>query len=147
MKNEVTSATLADIAEKMKGIDIAILSTHTDNGEIASQPMSNNGDVTYDGTSYFFTTEDARCVRDIGRDAKVALGYSTEPGFFSGGTYVSVEGRAELIRDKAAFRQHWTPDLDHWFEQGADTPGLVLIKVTAKRINYWEDGDEGQAAL
>ena len=147
MKNEVKSAKLADIAEKMKGIDIAILLTHTDNGEIASRPMSNNGDVTYDGTSYFFTTENARCVKDIGRDAKVALGYSTEPGFFSGGTYVSVEGRAELIRDKAAFKQHWTADLDHWFEQGVDTPGLVLIKVIAKRVNYWEDGEERQAML
>jgi Pyridoxamine 5'-phosphate oxidase like len=72
MKNDVKSATLADIAEKMKGIDIAILSTHTDNGEIARRPMSNNGDVTYNGTSYFFTTEDARCVKDIGRDPKVA---------------------------------------------------------------------------
>ena len=147
MKNDVKISKLADVAEKMKGIDIAILSTHTDNGEIASRPMSNNGDVTYNGTSYFFTTEDARCVRDIERDAKVALGYSTEPGFFSGGTYVSVEGRAELIRDKTAFRQHWMPDLDRWFEQGADTLGLVLIKVTAKRINYWEDGEEGQAVL
>lgn len=147
MKNEVKLAKLADVAEKMKGIDIAILSTHTDDGEIASRPMSNNGDVTYNGTSYFFTTEDARCVRDIELDAKVALGYSTEPGFFSGGTYISVEGRAELIRDKTAFRRHWTPDLDRWFEQGADTPGLVLIKVTAKRVNYWEDGEEGQAVL
>lgn len=147
MKNEVKITKLADIAEKMKGIDIAILSTHTEDGEIASRPMSNNGDVTYDGTSYFFTTEDTRCVSDIGRNAKVSLGYSTEPGFFSGGTYVSVEGRAELIRDKAAFRQHWNSDLDRWFEQGVDTPNLVLIKVVAKRVNYWEDGEEGQAVL
>ena len=147
MRNKVKTANLADVAEKMKGIDIAILSTHTENGEIASRPMSNNGDVTYDGTSYFFTTEDARCVSDIERDAKVALGYSIGPGVFSGGTYVSVEGRAELIRDKAAFNRHWTSDLDTWFEQGEDTPDLVLIKVTAKRVNYWEDGEEGQAVL
>lgn len=32
----------------MKGIDIAILSTHTENGEIANRPMSNNGDVAYE---------------------------------------------------------------------------------------------------
>lgn len=35
--------TLADIAQDMAGIDIAILSTHTENGEIANRPMSNNG--------------------------------------------------------------------------------------------------------
>lgn len=47
--------TLADIAQDMAGIDIAILSTHTENGEIANRPMSNNGDVAYDGTSYYFS--------------------------------------------------------------------------------------------
>ena len=54
--------TLADIAQDMAGIDIAILSTHSDGGEIANRPMSNNGDVNYDGTSYYFTNENARAV-------------------------------------------------------------------------------------
>src|ERR1700753_1905024 len=101
---------LADIAKEMAGIDIAILSTHTESGEIANRPMSNNGDVTYDGTSYYFTYEQAPAVSDIGRDTKVALGFSSEAGLFSKGIYVAVEGTAELIRDKAAFKQHWTSD-------------------------------------
>ena len=45
-----------------------------------------------------------------------------------------MEGRAELIRDRATFQQHWRPDLDKWFEKGVDTPGLVLLKVRATRI-------------
>jgi general stress protein 26 len=53
---------LADIAKEMACIDIAILSTHTEGGEIANRPMSNNGDVSYDGTSYYFTYEQARAV-------------------------------------------------------------------------------------
>ena len=71
----MTSKTLADIAEEMAGIDIAILSTHTENGEIANRPMSNNGDVTYDGTSYYFTFEQARAVADIQRNPKVPSGF------------------------------------------------------------------------
>jgi general stress protein 26 len=47
--------TLSDIAEKMRDIDIAMLSTHTDGGIIASRPMSNNRDVEFDGDSYYFT--------------------------------------------------------------------------------------------
>jgi general stress protein 26 len=129
--------TLKDIADKMKGIDVAILSTHTAGGEIAARPMSNNGDVDYDGDSYFFTNENALCVPDIARNAKVGLGYSTEPGLFSSGVYISVEGDAELVRDKAQFRAHWNSDLDEWFAQGVDTPGLVLIKVHANRIKCW----------
>lgn len=76
---------LADIAKEMAGIDIAILSTHAQNGEIANRPMSNNGDVTYDGTSYYFTYEQARAVSDIQRNPKVALGFSSESGLFQKG--------------------------------------------------------------
>ncbi len=64
--------------------------------------------------------------------------------FFSDAIYVAVEGSAELIRDKAAFKQHWTSDLDRWFDKGVDTPGIVLIKVKARRITYWDGEDEGE---
>jgi general stress protein 26 len=141
--------TLADIAQDMAGFDIAILSTHTENGEIANRPMSNNGDVAYDGTSYYFSYEQARAISDIERDPKVALGFSSEAGLFSEGIYVAVEGTAELIRDKAAFQQHWTSDLDNWFvfDKGVDTPGIVLIQVKAKRVTYWKGRDEGEVKL
>jgi general stress protein 26 len=143
----MSKKSLSDIAEQMAGIDIAILSTHTEGGEIANRPMSNNGDVTYDGTSYYFTYEQARAVSDIQRDPKVALGFSSEAGIFSEGIYVAVEGTAELIREKAAFQQHWTSDLDKWFENGVDTPGIVLIKVRAKRVTYWKGREEGELEL
>jgi general stress protein 26 len=56
--------------------------------------------------------------------------------------YIAVDGSAELIRDKAAFAQPWTADLDEWFERGIDTPGLVLLKVQATRIKAWERNEE-----
>lgn len=140
--------TLEDIAKKMSGIDIAILSTHTEGGQIANRPMSNNGDVTYDGNSYYFTTDDTLMVRDISRNPNVSLGFTGKARIFSpGGLYITVEGKAELIRDKEAFKAHWSPDLDAWFEQGAETPGLVLIKVHASRIKYWDGRDEGEVKL
>ena len=75
--------TLHHVADEMQGIDIAILSTHDGSGRIACRPMSNNGDVKYDGTSYFFSYEQASCVSDIDRDPNVALGYSSS-GLISG---------------------------------------------------------------
>jgi general stress protein 26 len=143
----MTRKSLADIAKEMAGIDIAILSTHTESGEIANRPMSNNGDVAYDGTSYYFTYERTRAVSDIQRNPKVALGFSSESGIFSDGIYVAVEGTAELIRDKAVFQQHWTSDLDKWFDNGVNTPGIVLIKVKATRATYWKGREEDQIDL
>jgi general stress protein 26 len=109
--------------------------------------MSNNGDVSYNGTSYYFTYEQARAVADIQRNPKVALGFSSKGGIFSDGIYVAVEGTAELIRDKAAFQQHWTSDLDNWFEKGVNTLGIVLIKVKATRATYWKGREEGEVGL
>lgn len=138
--------TLKDISEKMSGIDVAILSTHGQGEEIANRPMSNNGDVEYNGTSYFLY-DGAQCVSDIERNPKVALGYSTEGGIFTGAVYIAVEGPAELIRDKAVLAQHWTSDLDKWFDKGIDTPGLVLLKVRATRVKLWERHNEQELVL
>ena len=133
---------LAEIAEKMRDIDVAMLSTHADGGAIAGRPMSNNQDVDYDGSSYYFTWEKAEVVAEIERDANVSLAFKGDDGF-----WVAVEGKAEIIRDKAAFEEHWNEDIDEWFEQGTDTPGLAMIKVEATRAHYWDGEDEGEVTL
>lgn len=133
----MSDKSLSDVAEKMRDMDIAMLSTHTEGGAIAGRPMSNNGDVEYNGDSYYFTWEQSRMVADIERNNQVSLAFQGKKTFM-----VAVEGEAELIRDRQAFEAHWTPDLDQWFEDGIDTEGVVMIKVRATRARYW-DGEEG----
>lgn len=144
----MSEMTLADLSEKMSDIDFAMLVTKSSQGELASRPMSNNGDVKYEGTSYFFAYAETRTVSDISADPKVALTMQGSKGLFgSPPLFLAIEGHAELIRDKAAFAEHWDSDLDYWFEQGIDTPGIVLIKVGAKRIHYWNGKDEGDIVV
>ena len=134
----MASRSLSDLAQKMRNIDIAMLSTHTRSGDIASRPMSNNGEVEYDGTSYYFTFEEAHSVQDISGNAKVGLSFQT------GGFQVSVEGTATLVREKAPMKEHWSPDLDRWFEHGIDTPNIVMIQVDATRVHYWDGEEDGE---
>ena len=142
------SMSLSDLSEKMKDIDFAMLFTRAESGAMAGRPMSNNGDVDYDGDSYFFTFEQSHTVEDIRRDPTVALSFAGSKGLLGKPPlFISVEGKADLIEDKAAFAQHWTKDLDRWFEQGVDTPGVVLIKVRASRLHYWEGDDDGELRL
>jgi general stress protein 26 len=144
----VSQLTLSDLSDKMREIDFAMLSTHTESGEIAGRPMSNNGDVAYEGDSYFFSDEATRTVDDIKRDPKVALSFQGSKGLLGKPPiFIAVEGRAELIRDKQVFQEHWTKDLEIWFKDGVDTPGLVLIKVHANRIHYWQGEDEGELKI
>ncbi|MDV6376003.1 pyridoxamine 5'-phosphate oxidase family protein [Deinococcus arenicola] len=133
---------LADLSKQMAAIDIAMLSTHTKSGEIAGRPMSNNGEVDYDGTSYYFTYEDANTVGEIEADPKVSLAFMGQKGFS-----VAVEGKAKLSRDKAEMKEHWSKDLDKWFKDGIDTPDIVMIQVDATRVHYWDGEDGGEIKL
>ena len=140
--------TLTDISEKMRDIDFAVLSTRTDGGAIAGRPMSNNRQVDYGGDSYFFTLDSTRAVEDIRREENVGLTYQAKSGMLNMKPFfITVEGRAELIQDKSRFEEHWTKDLDAWFEDGVDTPGLTLVKVRAQRLHYWDGYDEGEISL
>lgn len=140
--------TLEQISEKMRDIDFTMLSTRTEGDAIAGRPMSNNREVDFDGDSYFFTCDDTRTVADIGRDPRVGLGFQSKSGMLGlKPFFLTVEGRASLIRDKAAFADHWTKDLGMWFKDGIETPGLVLIKVEAQRLHYWDGGEEGELDL
>ena len=139
---------LQEISERMRDIDFAVLSTRTEGGAIAGRPMSNNREVEYDGDSYFFACDDASAVADIGRDPNVALAYQAKSGLLHmKPLFMTVEGKASLIKDKGAFAEHWSKDLEAWFKQGIDTPGLTLIKVHAERLHYWDGYDQGEVKL
>lgn len=131
--------TLSELSDTMRQIDIAMLSTHAEDGSIASRPMSNNGQVEYQGDSYYFAMQDTHTVGEIRRNPKVALTFQGARAFS-----IAVEGQAEIIQDKAQFREHWSPDLDKWFPQGIDTAGLAMIKVRATRIHYWNGTESGE---
>ena len=144
----MSDKTLAALAEKMRDIDFAMLATHSDGGAIAQRPMSNNRDVDYDGDSFYFTSDDTLMVQDIARDPQVGLSFQGKAGMLGMRPFfVAIEGQAELIRDKSQFEEHWTKDLDAWFKEGIDTPGLVLVKVHAQRLHYWDGYDEGEIDL
>ena len=146
-ENTPGTKTLADIAEAMRDIDFTMLSTRAQNGAIAARPMSNNRDVEYDGDSYFFSDETTHTISDIERDAQVGLSLQGKGGLFGKPPlFIAVEGRAELIRGTEAFAAHWTKDLEYWWD-GPETPGLVLIKVHAQRIDYWDGKVEGEIVV
>lgn len=136
---------MQELASKMRGIDLTMLTTHTDDGHLASRPMSNNGDVDYDGTSYFFTWDQARMVADIKRDPKVAL--ELQGGAERGFLIVQVQGTADLVTTRGDMQEHWDPELSRWFEEGLDTPGLVMIRVKAERVAYWSTEGDGLITL
>lgn len=99
--------------------------------------MSNNRGVDYNGTSHCFALSDTHTVADIERHLQIDLGFQDEDWF-----YVAVEGRARLIRDKAHYETQWSKELENWFQDGIDPPGLVMIRVDTERLHWWDKGEE-----
>ena len=140
--------TMSELSKKMRDIDFAMLFTKSEGGEVAGRPMSNNGEVEYQGDSFFFAYDSTRSAQDIGRDPKVGLSYQGTGSLLGKPPiFIAIEGDASLIRDRQAFASRWSEDLDRWFPEGTDTQGLVMIKISATRIHYWDGADEGELAM
>lgn len=139
---------ITDISKDMRHIDFAMLFTQSEEDQLAGRPMSNNGEVDYDRDSYFFAYDNARSVQPIAKNSNVSLSYQGKSGLLGKPPiFISVTGKAELIRDKFQFEEHWSEGLDHWFKEGIDTIGLIMIKVHAIRVHYWDGYEDGDITL
>ncbi|MEO8314078.1 MAG: pyridoxamine 5'-phosphate oxidase family protein [Pseudomonadota bacterium] len=143
----MTNLTLADISRELRSVDTAMLMTCTEGGRISGRPMKNSQDGEYDGDSYYFAWGYSRVIGDLEQHPHVALSFQTNPRSQGNPLRINVEGRAEVIRDRNEIHEHWSHRLDHWFDRGPDTPGLVMIKVHAQRVHYWNGGCEGEILL
>ena len=94
---------MAALARKMRGMDFCMLATVSSYGRLASRPMSNNGEVEYNGTSYFFTWANARMTRDIEDNKHVMLNFKSDKGFL----FVAVQGEARVLHDRRVMAEHW----------------------------------------
>lgn len=139
----MTTLTLKDISAAMRSIDVCMLATFAGE-EMVSRPMSNNRDVDYAGDSYFFANGDCSAARAISENPQVNLAFSHEPALLGKPFYLSVTGHARLVRDRAEMEKHWVKDVEVWFKQGLDTPGLVMIHVKAVKLHYWHGGSQGK---
>lgn len=131
----------ATVVQIMKRMDICFMATK-DGDKLCSRPMSNNAQVDWDGDNWFFTDGGTRKVRQLEADPTVMLDFSGDKD------WVSLRGTAQLHRDdRALFEEHWSSDIDQWFPKGIDTPGLVLIQVTAEEAELFGASGEGVVTL
>lgn len=132
---------LGKLREIVKAVDICMLTTVDERGDLHSRPMSNNRDVEFDGDLWFFTYGSSHKVEEVNRISKVNTSFADVDNQL----YVSLSGRAEVVRDRAKIEELWKPQLKAWFPEGVDTPDIALLKVTVERAEYW-DGSQSWVA-
>ena len=129
---------LRAIAERMRDLDICMLTTR-DGDAVATRPMSNNGQVEFDGDTWFFAERDSAKVRQIEAEPAVGHRATSRP---SAGPGSSMEAEAEIVDDDGEKRERWFEDLRRWFPDGPDADTVVLIRARATRVRAWgADGD------
>ena len=138
-------ASLKSIAKLMRKLDLCMFTTITARGLTASRPMSTNGDVQYNGKSIFFTEGKSHIAKEIAKNKHVGLSFIGIGARKK--TFVSVSGNAKLIKDREKMREHWSKEIESWFDNGIDTPGITMIEVDAKHIKYWSGREQGEFAL
>ncbi|CUS05535.1 Pyridoxamine 5'-phosphate oxidase-related FMN-binding protein [Candidatus Promineifilum breve] len=121
------------LAELIKDIDIAMLTTVDEDGTLRSRPMSTQ-EVEFDGDLWFLTSDDTAKVGEISRENRVNVSYAK----LDKQRFVSVSGTAEIVNDKAKIEELWSPIYKAYFPKGLDDPSLRLLKIHAEKAEYWE---------
>ena len=94
----------------IKDVKFAMLTTIAEDGTLRSRPMATQKEE-FNGDLWFFTRADSDKVHQAEHDNHVNVAYSNPDDQ----QYVSVNGRAELVRDKAKIEELWNPIYKAWF--------------------------------
>jgi general stress protein 26 len=130
MTNEKNISLLKEMIEEVR---ICMFTTLSDKDEFSSRPMA-TAKVEDDGSIWFFTNEYSLKTSEISKENQVTLGYSNP----SSNTYVSVNGKAELVDDQSKKEAYFSAPIKAWFPDGLEDPRLILIKVEPISAEYWD---------
>ncbi len=120
------------VSTAMAKIDFCMMQTVGEHG-VNTRPMSNNGEVQYDGDNWFFARRDSTKIGEIQNDHRVHLTFADNEN----ANFISVWGSGEIVDDVDLKKQLWQKSLERWFENGPEDPEVALIKVSANRIQTW----------
>lgn len=129
-------AQVAELAAKITSVRFAMFTTIDQHGHLTSQPMTNQ-ELDADGALWFYTSTTTDLWENIGARSKVNLSFA-EP---ADSLFVSISGTAERIVDRERIRALWNPMVAAWFPRGVDDPHLVLVRVAARTVQFWDSND------
>jgi general stress protein 26 len=107
--------------------------TTMDGELLRARPMRGHADPLNDAV-WFFTRASAPKVDEIEDGQQVGLAYA-DP---TQEEYVSISGRADLVRDRQKIGQLWNAFAAAWLPEGPDDPDVALIRVSAEQGEFWD---------
>jgi general stress protein 26 len=124
---------ITKIAEMIKDIRIAMLSTVTPEGTIHSRPMATQ-EAEFQGELLFLTRQESNKADEIAHDSRVTLNYVDSKNY----RFVTLSGHAALSKDRVTIHELWNPLYKAWFPNGENDPQITVIRVNVDQAEYWE---------
>jgi len=119
------------VRKLVSGFDTAMLVTSALTGGLHSRPLS-IAKMSDDDTLYFATSIDSEKVLEIERNSSVNIVLQ------DGRRFVSLSGRARIVRDRTLIHELWSEAWKIWFPQGEKDPTLCLLAVDPLEAGYWD---------
>ena len=121
------------ISELIKDMRIAMLSTVTTDGGIHSRPMATQ-EAEFAGELLFLTRQQSSKTEEIVHQSRVTVNYVDSKNY----CFITLQGVAELSKDRATIHHLWNPLYKAWFPEGEDDPAITVIRVVVDHAEYWE---------
>jgi general stress protein 26 len=118
--------------EIMEDVAVCMVTTHA-GGRMRSRPMHAIPERD-EGAIYFVT--DTRGAKDdeIAAAPDVCLSFAD----IGDNTYLSVTGRAEMIRDPGKAEALWSTEAQAWWPRGPQDPAVRVLRVVPDAAEYWD---------
>jgi general stress protein 26 len=121
------------LADKIKGIKMAMLTTREEDGVLRSRPMATQ-DMEFDGNLWFLTYDPSAKAEEVQQYDQVNVSYAKPDD----NLYISVSGSAEIVHDRKKIKDMWKPFYKAWFPNGEDDPKIALLQVHVTSAEYWD---------
>lgn len=126
------------LAELIGAIQYGMLTTINEQGCLESRPMETANASDFDGTLWFFTSDNSPKSGQVARDQHVNVAYCDTKGH----RFASLQGTATLVHDPEMFERFWTSTQRAWFPEGLNDPHLALLKVEVHSAQYWDSASK-----
>ena len=114
----------------LKKFDVAMMVTGSAE-QRSARPMR-IAQIDDQGTLWFISSLDAERTRVLEAEPSTTLLCQSKTVF------LSLTGKARVVKDQARLDELWSAPLEVWFPEGRAAPDLVAIAVTPINGEYWD---------
>lgn len=118
------------IAKLVEKASIALVTTVAEDGSLVSRPLAVQ-QREFDGDLWFFTEDPSAKTSQVRANDQVNVALQAGHG------WLSISGRASVVKDAAKIDELWSTGAEAWFEQGREDPAVALLRVQGDTAEYW----------